>query len=243
MADAAVLDDLLTALEDASPTVRFSLVGAVSHAAREGGDLSDEQHKQVLDRLERLLQHDPDAGVRSRTATALSECGSSAQLAPLWRCVTSSEDGRVQEKAWQAFLEITARSAECAVALEWDHKMTAEKQGQRRLQFLMEMESRWQRRTETKAAAIAVRELLVQAQLDQGKWSAAFPQVRDLLSRPGTETEIDQRLHWLLTVGEQALQDGSRAEALQAVQEARPYLANAGKLTDAFDKLEKQASP
>jgi HEAT repeat protein len=243
VADGAVLNDLLTALEDASPTVRFSLVGSLAHAAREGGGLSDEQQKQVLDRLEKILQHDPDAGVRSRTATALSECGSPTQLAALWRCVTASEDNRVQEKAWQAFLEIAARSGSLPLAQEWDRTMLSAKQGPRRLQFLMEMEARWQKRTETMAAAIAAQELLVQAQLDLGKWAAAFPQVRDLLSRPGTETEMDQRLHWLLTVGEQALQEGSRAEALRAVQEARPYLSRAGALTESFDKLEKQASP
>ncbi len=244
VADGAVLNDLLSAMEDASPTVRFSLVGSLAHAAREGGGLSDEQQKRgVLDRLEKILQHDPDAGVRSRTATALSECGSPTQLAALWRCVTASEDNRVQEKAWQAFLEIAGRSGSLPLAQEWDHTMASAKQGQRRLQFLMEMETRWQRRTETKAAAIAAQELLVQAQLDLGKWAAAFPQVRDLLSRPGTETEMDQRLHWLLTVGDQALQEGSRAEALRAVQEARPYLSSTGTLLESFDKLEKQASP
>ncbi len=243
VADGAVLNDLLAALEDASPTVRFSLVGSLAHAAREGGGLSDEQQKQVLDRLEKLLQHDPDAGVRSRTATALSECGSPTQLAVLWRCVTASEDSRVQEKAWQAFLEIAARSGALPLVQEWDRTMASAKQGARRLQFLMEMETRWQKRTETKAAAIAAQELLVPAQLDLGKWAAAFPQVRDLLSRPGTETEMDQRLHWLLTVGEQALQENNRSEALRAVQEARPFLAHAGELAESFDKLEKQASP
>ncbi|HBI46391.1 MAG TPA: hypothetical protein DDY78_26600 [Planctomycetales bacterium] len=243
VADGAVLNDLMTALDDASPTVRFSLVGALAHAARDGGGLSDEQQKQVLGRLETMLQHDPDAGVRSRTATALSECGSPAQLAALWRCVTAGEDGRVQEKAWQAFLEIAARSGSLPLAQEWDHTMASAKQGPRRLQFLMEMQTRWQKRTETKAAAISAQELLVQAQLDLGKWAAAFPQVRDLLSRPGSETEMDQRLRWLLAVGEQALQEGGRAEALRAVQEARPYLPRAGALAEAFDKLEKQASP
>jgi HEAT repeat protein len=243
VADGAVLNDLLTALDDASPTVRFSLVGALAHVAREGGGLSDEQQKQVLGRLETMLQHDPDAGVRSRTATALSECGSPAQLAALWRCVTAGEDGRVQEKAWQAFLEIAARSGSLPLAQEWDHTMASAKQGPRRLQFLSEMQARWQKRTETKAAAISAQELLVQAQLDLGKWAAAFPQVRDLLSRPGSETEMNQRLRWLLAVGEQALQEGGRAEALRAVQEARPYLPHAGALAEAFDKLEKQASP
>ena len=82
----------------------------------------------------------------------------------------------------------------------------------------------------------------MQAHLDLGKWSAAFPLVRDLLSRPGAEAETTQRLRWLLTVGEQAMQEGNRAEALRAVQEAQPYLPHTGPLADEFDKLQKQAA-
>ena len=77
--------------------------------------------------------------------------------------------------------------------------------------------------------------------LDLGKWSAAFPLVRDLLSRPGTEPETNQRLRWMLTVGEQAMQEGNRAEALRAVQEAQPFLPHGGPLAEGFDKLQKQA--
>jgi len=48
--------------------------------------------------------------------------------------------------------------------------------------------------------------------------------LRDLLSRPGSETETTQRLRWLLAVGEQALQEGGRAEALRGM---RLYLPRA----------------
>ena len=82
----------------------------------------------------------------------------------------------------------------------------------------------------------------MQAQLDAGKWAAAFPLVRDLLSRPGSEAETTQRLRRLQTVGEQAMQEGSPADAPRAVQEAQPYLPHDGPLVEAFDKLNKQAS-
>ena len=243
VADGAVLKDLLAALDDASPTVRFSLAGALAHAGRDGGGLSEEQQKQVLARLETMLQHDADPGVRSRSATALGECGSTAQLDALWKCVAAGEDGRVQDKAWQAFLEILSRSASLPLVQEWDKTMAAAKQGPRRVQMLNELTARWQRRSETKAVAVSAEELLVRALLDQGQWSAAFPVLRDLLSRTGSEEETDRRLRWLLTVGQQALQEGGRAEALRAVQEAQPYLPKSGELTDAFGKLEKQVSP
>ncbi len=241
-ADAAVLKEVTAGLDDTSPTVRFSLVGALAHAGRDGGGLSEEQQKQVLDKVEAVLRQDADPGVRSRAATALGECGGPAQLAPLWRSVTASEDGRVQEKAWQALVEIVARSNNLPLVQEWDRTMASAKQDARRVQLLGEVLARWQKRPETKASVAPVEELLVQAQLDAGKWSAAFPLVRELLSRTGAEAETNQRLRWMLTVGQQALQEGNRAEALRAVQEAQPYLPHAGSLTDEFDKLQKQAA-
>jgi HEAT repeat protein len=241
-ADAAVLHDIIAGLDDASATVRFSLVGALAHAGREGGGLSDEQQKQVLDKIEAVLQHDADPGVRSRAATALGECGGQAQLEALWRSVTAGEDGRVQEKAWQAFVEIAARSNRLPLVQEWDATMASAKQGARRVQLLSEILARWQKKPEMKTAVVPVEQLLVQAQLDAGKWSAAFPLVSDLLSRPGSEAETAQRLRWLQTVAEQALQEGDRADALRAIQEAQPYLPHDGPLVDAFEKLNKQAS-
>ncbi len=240
-ADAAVLKDVMDALDDASPTVRFSLVGALAHAGREGGGLSEQQQKEVLAHVEAVLQHDADAGVRSRAATALGEVGGPAQLAALWRSVTAAEDGRVQEKAWLAFVEVAARANSLPLVQEWDQTMASAKQGARRAQLLGEILARWEKRPEMKAAVAPVEERLVQAQLDVGKWSAAFPLVRDLLSRPGGEAETTQRLRWMLTVGEQAMQEGSRADALRAVQEAQPYAPHSGPLAEEFEKLQKQA--
>jgi hypothetical protein len=228
-------------MDDAGATVRFSLIGAMSRAVREGGATED-QRRRVLARLELDLQGDADSGVRSRAATALGECGEQAQLTTLWKSASAGGDGRVQEKAWQAFLEIAARSGDAGVAAEWDKTLAADKQGARRLQLLTELSARWQKRTETKAAAAETTDLLIQAQLDQGKWAAALPLLRDRLSQAGVEAEQNRRLRWLLTAAEQALAEGAKAEAFRAARDAQPYLPRNGELFDLFAKLEEKAS-
>ena len=63
-----------------------------------------------------------------------------------------------------------------------------------------------------------------------------------LLSRSGEGQDRRRRcLRWLLQIGELALKEGNRTEALRIVQDARAYLGRSDKLVDAFDKLEKQA--
>jgi hypothetical protein len=241
VADAAVLDRLLDALDDTSAAIRFTVVGALARAAGDGSALPDPKRRTLLARLESLLLHDPDPGVRSRAATVLGECGTNAQLPALWRCVTAGEDGRVQEKAWAAFVEVLARSGNLALLQEWDHTLGAAKQGARRLQLLGEMANRWQKGPDRKTVAGPAQELLVQGQLDQGKWAAAFPQVREMLARANNEAELSQRLRWLLKIGDLALRDGNQAEALRAVQDAQPYLQRASDLAGAFERLEKEA--
>jgi hypothetical protein len=54
--------------------------------------------------------------------------------------------------------------------------------------------------------------------------------------------ELKQRLRWLLAVGDQALREGNRAEALRVVQEAQAYLPKSGELADGFGHLARQAS-
>ena len=83
----------------------------------------------------------------------------------------------------------------------------------------------------------------MQAQIDLGKWSAAGPLVQNLLSRSdGGEAVRGRCLRWLLQIAEMALKEGNRGEALRIIQDARAYLPRGDKLTDAFDKVEKQAS-
>jgi HEAT repeat protein len=241
VADASVLEGLLGALSDPSAAVRFGLVGALSRAARDGQDLTPEQHQRVLKKLEELLQHDLDAGVRSRAATALGELAPPTLLRTLWECVVSGEDGRVQEKAWAAFIEVLARSAYLPLLREWDKNLTARRQGPRRLQMLAEVAGRWQRRVDCKVAALSAQEMLIEAYLELGKWGSAAPVVRDLLARQDDETEIERRMRWMLAVGEQALHEGNHGEALRAVKAARPYLPRTGPLAESFDKLEKAA--
>lgn len=242
VADGAVVERLLAALDDPSASVRFSVVGALGRAAGDAGGASESSRRAVHTRLETVLLRDPDPAVRGRAATVLGECGTSAQMASLWKCVTSGEDGRVQEKAWSAFVEVLARSGNLALLQEWDHTLGAAKQGARRLQLLGELANRWQKGPDRKSVAGPTQELLVQGQLEQGKWAAAFPQVRELVAKAGTDAELSQRLRWLLMIGEQALREGNRGEALRAVQEAQPYLQRAGALAGAFEKLEKDAS-
>ncbi len=241
VADAPVLDGLLAALDDPSAAVRFSLVGALARAARDGHGPGEDVQKRLLQRLEGLLLRDPDAGVRSRAATVLGEVAPPALLKPLWDCVRLGEDGRVQEKAWAAFLEILARSGSLPLLQEWERTLAAGRQAPRRLQMLGEVAGRWQKKPEHKAVAGPAQEMLIEALLEQGKWGTAAPLIRELLAQPGSEAETDRRLRWLLTAGEQALREGNQTEAQRAVQAARPYLPRSGTLAEDFDKLEKAA--
>src|SRR5262249_1797686 len=71
MADTALLEGLLQALDDPVVTVRFRLVGAIGRAAGENRPLSEAQRAQVSERLEQVLLRDADPGVRSRAASVL----------------------------------------------------------------------------------------------------------------------------------------------------------------------------
>ena len=77
-----------------------------------------------------------------------------------------------------------------------------------------------------------------------GKWSAAAPLVQSLLSRnaEGSEEFRARCLRWLLEIGERALKEGNRGEALRIVQDARAYLNRDDKIGESFANLEKQAS-
>src|SRR5206468_1774596 len=110
-------------------------------------------------------------GVRSRAATVLGACGSAGVLPALWRRLQVSEDSRVQEKAWSAFLEIVTRGTNLELLAEWDRRLAAAGQGDRRQAMWAEAYNQWQKKEETRKEAVIARERLVQAQLDQGKWA------------------------------------------------------------------------
>ena len=241
VADGSILDSLIEALNDPIVTVRFSLVGALGRAAADGRLLTDAQRRRLFDRLEDLLVRDADPGVRSRIATVLGECGTAAQLPTLWRRVQTTEEGRVQEKAWSGFIEIMARTGNRELFLEWERTLSQSNQASRRIQLLTELATRWQQREEMRSAGAGIQELLVRAHLEQGKWLPAFAALHEMLGRPTTEPDVDQRLSWLREIAELALKDGNRPDVLRAVQDARPLLARRSDRASVFDELEKQA--
>jgi hypothetical protein len=138
-------------------------------------------------------------------------------------------------------LDILARAASLELLREWDRTLADGQQGPRRVHMLTEVCGRWKKLDTAKVLVVPATEILVRALLDEGRWALAFPAVRELLARPGTEADLDRRLRWLLTVGEQALQEGNKAETLHVVQEAQPFLIRRAGLAAEFEKLEKEA--
>jgi HEAT repeat protein len=242
VADPNVLEGLLAALDDPSVTVRFGLIGALGRLAADSLALTDVQRSRMLTRLEEILLRDPDAGVRSRAATIIGQSGAQVELPFLWRRLQTREDSRVQEKAWAAMLEILTRSNSFELVRQWDRILTDANQRTRRLEMLGEINDRWKKSEGMQTLAPSVTELLVQANLDQGKWVAAFPLIRELLDRPCESADLDRRLGWLLKVGERALLEGNRAEAARAVREAQPFLPRSNGMAPEFERLAKRAA-
>jgi hypothetical protein len=90
-----------------------------------------------------------------------------------------------------------------------------------------------------KSLSDAATALLIQAHLDQGKWTAALPLVRELLAKPVADADVEQRLRWLVMCAELALKDDNRGEVQRIVQDARPLLSRKPTLAAEFDRLSR----
>jgi HEAT repeat protein len=242
-ADAGLIEGLLRGLDDPAVMVRFSLVGALSKAAGAGPTAPAAAREQMCARLEALLKRDADAGVRSRAATVLGECGGAEALATLWQQVQAAADERVQEKAWDAFVEILTRAGSPALLESWDKKLSEAKQGPRRVQMWARVYSSWEQTPSRHEAATRALEGLARTQLDLGKWSAAAPLLQTLLSKTADANEPlrGRCLRGLAQIAELALKEGNRAEARRIAQEARGYLGKDDKFHETFEALLKQA--
>lgn len=241
IADRDLLNTYLELADDPSPAVRFSLVGALTRMVGDGTSLTEEQRTRVLAKLDTLFHKDADPGVRSRAATVLGECAQPTTLSVLWKCLQGNEDPRVQEKAWMALMRIVVRAEKPALLQEWDQTLAKGGQGVRRLQLLGEAVTHWQKKTDVPMLVEPALELLIQAQLDQNKWTGALPLLRDMLSRKRTDGERTRLLGWLLTAARQALADGQTDEVLRIVQDARPLVSKDTPLAAAFEKLGEEA--
>ena len=236
-ADASLADGLLEGLGDAAPAVRFCLVGAIGKAMV--GPVGPEARKRFLARLETALAKDADAGVRGRAASVLGECGGTEQGEALWRAAQSGAENRVQEKAWEALVEVAARAGVKSVE-SWDAELSRLKQGGRRVQLWARLYARLETNPDDKDAATQALEGLVRSQLDERKWANAAPLAQSLLTRCPDEAK-GRCLRLLLRAGEQALADGNRAESLRLATEARPH-AREQSLAAALDALKEKAS-
>lgn len=242
-ADAGLVEGLLAGLDDPGETVRFSLLGAISRAAGNGQTIPPETRKRLLTRLETLLRRDPDAGIRSRAATVLGECGGHEVLPTLWQQVLTSGEERVREKAWEAFVEAIARAGSVPLAERWDRTLVETRQISRRVQMWGRVYSRWEPQATLREPATRALEGMAQAQLDAGKWAAAAPLVQNLLARTvdASEAQRSRWLRWVVQIAEAALAENNRGEAARVLQEARPYLPKGDALAERFEALEKQA--
>jgi HEAT repeat protein len=241
-ADAGLIDSLLRGLNDSAVMVRFSLVGALSKAVAAGGpNVTTDVKQRVLDRLEVILKRDADAGVRSRAATALGECGGAEVLPTLWHHVQIGADARVQQKAWDAMVEIVLRSGSLTLLETWDKKLTEEKQGNRRVQLWARAYTSWEQTASRREQATRALEGLAMAQIDQGKWLAAAPLLQTLLSRAEEANEALRMrcLQTLAQIAEQMMKEGNRNEARRILEESRGYLGKNEKLIETYERLQK----
>lgn len=241
VADLSVIEPILRAMDDPLPLVRFSLVGAMAQILGTVKDIPPTDQLRLQARLEVVLLRDGDPGVRARAATALGEVGGPALLAILWRAVSTSDDSRVQDKAWAAMLEILGKSADPTKVLEWDRTLAEGGLTQRRLALLVEMANRWQKRTDAKTLMDPLREPLIATALSLGKWQTALGPLRELLSTQAAEQLTQTRLRQWLIACSQAIADGNGAEAIKLLREVEPLLGKDTPLGRQAEELAKKA--
>jgi HEAT repeat protein len=239
VADRSILDALLKTLDDPAATVRFSVVGAIGRAAATGGPLPADLQARIVVRLEDLLLRDTDPGVRSRAATVLGECGGPAVMTTLWQRVEAAEDARVVDKAWEAIVTIAVRAHSIELLKDWERRLSDSLLVPRKLHLLQTAVEQWKMDDSAKSLSDAATALLIQAHLDQGKWTAALPLVRELLAKPVADADVEQRLRWLVMCAELALKDDNRGEVQRIVQDARPLLSRKPTLAAEFDRLSR----
>ncbi|NBO92157.1 MAG: hypothetical protein EBV06_07555 [Planctomycetia bacterium] len=242
-ADAGLLDGLVKGLDDTSGPVRFSLVGAISKALAGSKEITIEQRKRWLTRLVQVMTSDEDVAVRTRAASVLGECGGPDQLEALWGVVQSGTEGRLQEKAWEAMLDVLGRATNLKQVEAWDQELIKNKQLGRRVQLWSRVYARWEERADQRENATQALAGLVGAQTDDGKWQAAAPLGQTLLVRcaEAGEAARSRCLKLLLRIAHMALADGNKSEVLRIVQEVRGYLMP-GPLTEEFEAVRMKAS-
>jgi hypothetical protein len=241
IADIAVLEELLAGLEDLDVGVRLGILGAVSRAVNQSKAIKEDDKLRLQSRMEIILLKDPDAGVRARSATLLGEFGTVSHLATLWKAAVAEGDPRIQEKSWQAFLEILSKSKNLKLINEWN-VIVRKDAPLRRVNFLVELLGKMQPATMNPKIELApVRELLVQCGIENQKWLPAWSALRELPQALEPE-EIEKRLSLLFQIAEIALKEQAAPDVLQMVDFARPLFVGRKKLQADFEELYRKAN-
>ncbi len=241
IADIAVLEELLAGLEDLDVGVRLGILGAVSRAVNQAKAIKEDDKLRLQSRMEIILLKDPDAGVRARSATLLGEFGTVSHLATLWKAAVVEGDPRIQEKSWQAFLEILSKSKNLKLINEWN-VIVRKDAPLRRVNFLVELLGKMQPATMNPKIELApVRELLVQCGIENQKWLPAWSALRELPQALEPE-EIEKRLSLLFQIAEIALKEQAAPDVLQMVDFARPLFVGRKKLQADFEELYRKAN-
>jgi HEAT repeat protein len=240
VANLSVLQELYAGLRDPSANVRFNVVGALARVGS-GANVTEQQRADIVRGLQSVMLKDGDPGVRSRAATVIGDLGTVSDLTFLWQRAATTEDERVKAKAWQALIEILARSGSLELVTQWEQMLANQRAHVARAELLNEVRIRWLKVEGMRGNVDAVTASLVHAQLAQRKWSLAMPLALDLARRAPNEAELKKRLRWLLTAGNQAVDDKKPRDTLQMLKEAEDLLARAGELAYEFDVLRKRA--
>lgn len=241
IAGPGIVPHLIAALDDPVAAVRFSVVGGLGRAGA-SGSMDEGPKSDLLKRLQVVLVRDSEPGVRSRAATVLGQLGTAAELPVLWQRVKAVEDHRVQQRAWTAMTDILSRSGDWNLVMQWDQKLTSEKEYSRRVEMLTEIRERWSQADGPKPNLDALTATLVQAQLAIRKWNLAMPLAYELAAKARTEVELQKCLRWLLVAGTQAVDDKKPREALDMLKSIEELLKRAGSdLAAEFDALRQRA--
>lgn len=241
IADISVLEELLAGLEDLDVGVRLGILGAVSRAVNQAKMIKDEDRVRLQNRMESILLKDPDAGVRARSATLLGDFGTVNHLTTLWKAAITEGDPRIQEKSWQAFLEILSKSKNLKLINEWN-LIVRKEAPLRRINFLVDLLTKMQPATMNPKNELApLRELLVQCGIENQKWLPAWSALRELPQALSPD-EIEKRLNLLIQIAEIALKEQAAPDVLQMVDFARPLFVGRKKIQADFEELYRKAN-
>jgi HEAT repeat protein len=239
IASCRVYRQIMAAVDDASPDARLYLVGCLGRIGESDG-LPEREQTALIRKLEHVMLHDGDPGVRSKAATAVGKVGGANELTLLWQRVRANEDARVQDNAWKAVVEILVRTQSWAIVDQWQQQLALQTQPERRLALLERIRTVWATLEDTRPMLELVNVVYINAALVQRQWRLARPVCAELIRGAVKEKDKGDRLNLLLQICTQAVDEGKGAEVLPTIQEFEGALTGFKDLAVAFDQLRRR---